>query len=155
VFTKRPFLNGRLDLTEAEAVADLIEAETAAARNAAAQLGGSLRRDFEAVYDRLLDMTSQFYAVVDYPDEDIQDLGPAELAASLRDCAAVLDRLLATCDRGRVLKSGVRTAINGRPNAGRAPCSRPGGYERPSSPHPGTKREQVEGPSSAAECGCG
>ena len=146
-FTKRAFLNGRLDLTEAEAVADLIESETAAAaRNAAAQLGGSLRRDFEAVYDRLLDMTSQFYAVVDYPDEDIQDLGPAELAASLRDCAAILDRLLATCDRGRVLKSGVRTAIIGRPNAGKSSLLNAlAGYERCLvTDIPGTTRDTVE-----------
>ena len=146
-FTKRAFLNGRLDLTEAEAVADLIESETAAAaRNAAAQLGGSLRRDFEAVYDRLLDMTSQFYAVVDYPDEDIQNLGPAELAASLRDCAAILDRLLATCDRGRVLKSGVRTAIIGRPNAGKSSLLNAlAGYERCLvTDIPGTTRDTVE-----------
>ena len=146
-FTKRAFLNGRLDLTEAEAVADLIESETAAAaRNAAAQLGGSLRRDFEAVYDRLLDMTSQFYAVVDYPDEDIQDLGPAELAASLRDCAAILDRLLATCDRGRVLKNGVRTAIIGRPNAGKSSLLNAlAGYERCLvTDIPGTTRDTVE-----------
>ena len=146
-FTKRAFLNGRLDLTEAEAVADLIESETAAAaRNAAAQLGGSLRRDFEAVYDRLLDMTSQFYAVVDYPDEDIQDLGPAELAASLRNCAAILDRLLATCDRGRVLKNGVRTAIIGRPNAGKSSLLNAlAGYERCLvTDIPGTTRDTVE-----------
>ena len=146
-FTKRAFLNGRLDLTEAEAVADLIESETAAAaRNAAAQLGGSLRRDFEAVYDRLLDMTSQFYAVVDYPDEDIQDLGPAELAASLRQCAAALDRLLATCDRGRVLRSGVRTAIIGRPNAGKSSLLNAlAGYERAIvTDIPGTTRDTVE-----------
>ena len=146
-FTRRAFLAGRLDLTEAEAVADLIDAETAAAaRNAAAQLGGSLRRDFQAVYDRLLDLTSQFYAVVDYPDEDIQDLGPAELAASLRDCAAILDRLLATCDRGRVLKSGVRTAIIGRPNAGKSSLLNAlAGYERAIvTDVPGTTRDTVE-----------
>lgn len=146
-FTKRAFLNGRLDLTEAEAVADLIDAETAAAaRNAAAQLGGSLRRDFEAVYDRLLDMTSQFYAVVDYPDEDIQDLGPEELAASLRQCADILERLLATCERGRVLKSGVRTAIIGRPNAGKSSLLNAlAGYERAIvTDIPGTTRDTVE-----------
>ena len=146
-FTRRAFLNGRLDLTEAEAVADLIDAETAAAaRNAAAQLGGSLRRDFEAVYDRLLDMTSQFYAVVDYPDEDIEDLGPAELAGALRSCGQVLDRLLDTCQRGRVLKSGVRTAIVGRPNAGKSSLLNAlAGYERAIvTDIPGTTRDTVE-----------
>ena len=146
-FTKRAFLNGRLDLTEAEAVVDLIESETAAAaRNAAAQLGGSLRRDFDAVYNRLLDMTSQFYAVVDYPDEDIEDLGPQDLAASLRACAGDLDRLLATWDRGRVLKSGVRTAILGRPNAGKSSLLNAlAGYERAIvTDIPGTTRDTVE-----------
>ena len=146
-FTKRAFLAGRLDLTEAEAVADLIDAETAAAaRNAAAQLGGSLRRDFETVYGQLLDMTSQFYAVVDYPDEDIQDLGPTELAAALRSAGETLDRLLATCQRGRVLKSGVRTAIVGRPNAGKSSLLNAlAGYERAIvTDIPGTTRDTVE-----------
>ena len=71
-FTKRAFLNGRMDLTEAEAVIDLIEAETAdAARNAVGQLSGLLRREIEGVYDGLMAVASRFYAVVDYPDEDI------------------------------------------------------------------------------------
>ena len=74
-FTERAFLNGKMDLTEAEAVIDLIDAETAeAARNAAAQVDGALRRPLEQVYDALLGLTSRFYAVVDYPDEDIEDL---------------------------------------------------------------------------------
>ena len=146
-FTKRAFLNGRLDLTEAEAVADLIDAESAAAaRNAAAQLGGSLRRDFETIYDQLLDMTSQFYAVVDYPDEDIEDLHPAQLAAALEASGATLRRLLDTCERGRVLKSGVRTAIVGRPNAGKSSLLNAlAGYERAIvTDIPGTTRDTVE-----------
>ena len=80
-FTKRAFLNGRLDLTQAEAVVDLIDAETAAAaRNAAAQLDGGLRRVLEPIQDALLDVTSRFYAVVDYPDEDIEDVRPEQIA---------------------------------------------------------------------------
>ena len=83
-FTQRAFLNGKMDLTEAEAVIDLIDAETAeCARNAAAQLSGALRRPIEAVYDRLLDISSRFYAIVDYPDEEIEDLSREETAASL------------------------------------------------------------------------
>ena len=82
-FTKRAFLNGRMDLTQAEAVVDLIDAETAAAaRNAAAQLDGGLRRVLEPVQEELLEVTSRFYAVVDYPDEDIQDVRPEEIAAA-------------------------------------------------------------------------
>ena len=88
-FTKRAFLNGRMDLTQAEAVVDLIDAETAAAaRNAAAQLDGGLRRVLEPVQEELLEVTSRFYAVVDYPDEDIQDVRPEEIAALVRRWAA-------------------------------------------------------------------
>ena len=94
-FTKRAFLSGNLDLTQAEAVIDLIEAETAgAARNAAEQLGGALRRRIEGVYQRLLNLTSQFYAVVDYPDEDIEDLRREDMARELADAEGDLGELL-------------------------------------------------------------
>ena len=146
-FTRRAFLNGRLDLTQAEAVVDLIDAETAAAaRNAAAQLDGFLRRDFEAITDRLLDITSRFYAVVDYPDEDIEDLGVEEITAALQASENTLTRLLATCGRGRVLKNGVRTAIVGRPNAGKSSLLNAlAGYDRAIVTNiPGTTRDTVE-----------
>ena len=146
-FTRRAFLNGRLDLTQAEAVVDLIDAETAAAaRNAAAQLDGSLRRDFETITDRLLDITSRFYAVVDYPDEDIEDLQLEDITSTLQICDNTLTRLLATCDRGRVLKNGVRTAIVGRPNAGKSSLMNAlAGYDRAIVTNiPGTTRDTVE-----------
>ena len=146
-FTKRAFLNGRMDLTQAEAVVDLIDAETAAvARNAAAQLDGGLRRVLEPIQGELLEVTSRFYAVVDYPDEDIQDVRPEEIAAALRDAAGRLDRLLDTCCRGQVLKSGVRTAIVGRPNAGKSSLLNAlAGYERAIvTDIPGTTRDTVE-----------
>ena len=146
-FTKRAFLNGRMDLTQAEAVVDLIDAETAAAaRNAAAQLDGGLRRVLEPVQEELLEVTSRFYAVVDYPDEDIQDVRPEEIAAALRSAAGRLERLLDTCRRGQVLKSGVRTAIVGRPNAGKSSLLNAlAGYERAIvTDIPGTTRDTVE-----------
>ncbi len=146
-FTKRAFLNGRLDLTQAEAVIDLIDAETAAAaRNAAAQLDGGLRRALEPIQEALLDITSRFYAVVDYPDEDIQDAGPEEIAAALRQAGEALTALLSTCKRGKVLKRGVRTAIVGLPNAGKSSLLNAlAGYERAIvTDIPGTTRDTVE-----------
>ena len=146
-FTQRAFLNGQLDLTQAEAVIDLIDAETAAAaRNAAAQLDGGLRRTLEPIQDALLEITSRFYAVVDYPDEDIEDVRPEQVAESLRSAHEALTRLLATCRRGKVLKSGVRTAIVGRPNAGKSSLLNAlAGYERAIVTNiPGTTRDTVE-----------
>ena len=146
-FTKRAFLNGRMDLTQAEAVIDLIHAETAAAaRNAAAQLDGGLRRLLEPVQDALLEITSRFYAVVDYPDEDIEDIRPDQVEEALRTAQTALERLLSTCRRGRVLKSGVRTAIVGRPNAGKSSLLNAlAGYDRAIvTDIPGTTRDTVE-----------
>lgn len=120
-FTKRAFLSGNLDLTQAEAVIDLIEAESAqAARNAVEQLGGSLRNKIEGVYDALLNISSQFYAVVDYPDEDIEDLGREEIERTLAESEKTLRDLLATFKRGQVMRQGVPTAIVGRPNVGKS-----------------------------------
>ena len=146
-FTRRAFLNGQLDLTQAEAVIDLIDAETAsAARNAAAQLDGGLRRMLEPIQDALLEIASRFYAVVDYPDEDIEDIQPEQVTEALDTADRQLTSLLATCQRGKVLKSGVRTAIVGRPNAGTSSLLNAlVGYERAIvTDIPGTTRDTVE-----------
>ena len=120
-FTKRAFLNGKMDLTEAEAVIDLIDAETVeAARNAALQLDGALSRLIGKSYNALLGITSRFYAVVDYPDEDIEDLTREQTETALTETETALTRLLATYDHGRILKSGAATAIIGAPNAGKS-----------------------------------
>ena len=120
-FTRRAFLNGRMDLIQAEAVIDLIDAETAeAARNAVGQLSGTLSRTVEEIYEALMAVVSRFYAVVDYPDEDIEDLQRAELLDTLRRSENKLQELLATFSRGKLLKSGVPTVILGKPNAGKS-----------------------------------
>ncbi len=120
-FTQRAFLNGRMDLIEAEAVADLIDAETAeAARNAVGQISGAISRGINEIYDDLMDITSRFYAVVDYPDEDIEDLQRTAMEKTLGSAEEKLGALLATFDRGRIMKQGVPTVILGRPNAGKS-----------------------------------
>jgi len=152
-FTQRAFLHGQLDLTQAEAVIDLIHAETAAAaRNAAAQLDGGLRRKLEPIQESLLEISSRFYAVVDYPDEDIEDIHPEQVADALTTSRAALEQLLSSCRRGRVLKSGVRTAIVGRPNAGKSSLLNAlVGYDRAIvTDIPGTTRDTVE---ESALCG--
>ena len=83
-FTRRAFLNGKLDLTQVEAVADLIDAETpAAVRQAAGQLGGALSRRLGGIYDGLVDLMAHFHAVLDYPDEDIDPFEAEEISAAL------------------------------------------------------------------------
>ena len=120
-FTQRAFLNGRMDLMQAEAVVDVIDAETAqAARNAAGQLDGALSRTVQAVYDTLMDVTSRFYAIVDYPDEDIEDLNRTQLLDALGQSEASLAALLDTYSRGQVLKNGVPTVLLGKPNVGKS-----------------------------------
>ena len=120
-FTKRAFLNGQLDLTQAEAVIDLIEAETAdAAANAAGQVGGRLVKTLSPIYEDLTNLCSHFHAVLDYPDEDIEDFGLDSYATSLRSNAKALYALLQTYGQGRILRQGVAAAIVGKPNVGKS-----------------------------------
>ena len=146
-FTKRAFLNGRMDLTAAEAVIDLIEAETAdAAANAAGQVGGALLRKLEPVYAALVSIMSHFHAVLDYPDEDIDEFSLSGYDELLMQQEAILRALLDTAGRGRVVKNGVRAVILGRPNAGKSSLLNAlAGYERVIvTPIPGTTRDTVE-----------
>ena len=131
-FTKRAFLNGKLGLTQAEAVIDLIEAETAdAAANAAGQVSGVLQRKLMPIYEDLVDLCSHFHAVLDYPDEDIEDFGLRSYENALKQDAKALYALLNTYGQGRILRSGVAAAIVGKPNVGKSSLLNAlAGYER-------------------------
>ncbi len=146
-FTKRAFLNGKLDLTQAEAVIDLIEADTTdAAANAAGQVGGRLQKQLNPIYDDLTNLCSHFHAVLDYPDEDIEDFGLSNYEAPLKSDAKALYRLLQTYGQGRILRSGVAAAIVGKPNVGKSSLLNAlAGYDRVIvTDIPGTTRDTVE-----------
>ena len=146
-FTKRAFLSGKLDLTQAEAVIDLIEADTAdAAANAAGQVGGRLQKKLTPIYDQLTDLCSHFHAVLDYPDEDIEDFGLQNYYNQLRSSGKELYALLQTYGQGRILRQGVSAAIVGKPNVGKSSLlNAMAGYDRVIvTDIPGTTRDTVE-----------
>ena len=120
-FTKRAFLNGRMDLSSAEAVIDLIDAETTeAVRNAAGQLSGAIYRKANGIYTQLLAISAHFHAVLDYPDEDIEDFQIQNYRDVMHEGQTTLEKLLSTYERGRTMNSGIPTAIIGLPNAGKS-----------------------------------
>ena len=131
-FTKRAFMNGQLALTQAEAVIDLIEAESAdAAANAAGQVGGVLQKKLAPIYDDLTNLCSHFHAVLDYPDEDVEDFGLDNYAQTMKADAKSLYALMQTYGQGRILRQGVAAAIVGKPNVGKSSLLNAlAGYER-------------------------
>ena len=146
-FTKRAFLNGKLDLTQAEAVIDLIEADTAdAAANAAGQVGGVLQKKLAPIYDELVNLCSHFHAVLDYPDEDIEDFGLQNYYNQLKSNSKELNKILQTYNQGRILRQGVSAAIVGKPNVGKSSLLNAiAGYDRVIvTDIPGTTRDTVE-----------
>lgn len=120
-FTKRAFLNGRLDLAQAEAVIDIINAENELAeRNALSQLQGTLSQEIKSMRSKLVHLAARLQVTIDYPDEDLEDITPEEVRETAYACMKTSDRLLNSADSGKIVRNGIKTAIVGKPNVGKS-----------------------------------
>ena len=120
-FTKRAFLNGRIDLTQAEAVMDIIRSRSEASlKLAARQQQGQLAKELRKLRSSLVDVVVNLEAVIDYPEEDIEDVTYGRVQGSIASCNDAIDALLAHAHTGKILREGLRTAIVGKPNVGKS-----------------------------------
>jgi len=120
-FSERAFLNDKLDLAQAEAIADLIDAGSAeAARAAARSLAGEFSREVGALAAKVLELRTYVEAAIDFPDEDVEFLQNPEVGARLSDIAGRFERIAAAAAAGRALTEGLTVVIAGRPNAGKS-----------------------------------
>ena len=146
-FSQRAFLNGKLDLTQAEGIMDLISAQTRLAIRAAhSQLEGTLGKRTTAARDELLEILAHLEAWIDFPDEDIDPQTAIQLRGRIDGILETIDSLLSTADQGRILREGVRTVIFGEPNVGKSSLlNRLLGFDRAIvSDIPGTTRDTIE-----------
>lgn len=120
-FTKRAFLNGRLDLTQAEAVIDVIRAKTdASLKMAIGHLSGTLSGKIKKLRHEILSMIAQLEAAIDFPEDDIEEASAQQVAIETGKAIAEVEQLLATAQTGKILREGLETVIIGRPNVGKS-----------------------------------
>lgn len=120
-FTKRAFLNGRIDLSQAEAVIDLIRSKSERAYQLARkQSEGSISEEIKPLRERLIALLAHVEVNIDYPEHDVEEMTAGEIRRTCHDVLLQVNRLLSTADAGKILREGVVTAIVGRPNAGKS-----------------------------------
>ena len=120
-FTKRAFLNGRIDLSQAEGVIDIINAKTALSqKNALHQAGGRLSEEINGVRNELVTLAAGMQVAIDYPDEDLEDVTLDGILDVIQKCIENVDKLLKTSSNGKILREGIKTAIVGKPNVGKS-----------------------------------
>lgn len=120
-FTKRAFLNGRIDLSQAEGVIDIINAKTELSqRNALSQAEGALSKEINEIRGNLVHLAAQMQVAIDYPDEDLEDVTAEDIRGIMEQNLKRTEKLINTADSGKVLRDGIKTAIVGKPNVGKS-----------------------------------
>jgi len=146
-FTRRAFLNGRIDLTQVEAIVDLVQAKTLPAlRQATLQLGGQLTEKIQEIKKNLITVITQVESAIDFPEEEIEVFDSNKLLEELNKLSEAINALLLTYDEGKLFREGIKTAIIGRPNVGKSSLLNALlGEERAIISHlPGTTRDTIE-----------
>ncbi len=120
-FTKRAFLNGRIDLSQAEAVIDIINSKTEESSKAAIeQLEGKLSKKIKEIRNRIIDLLAHIEVTLDYPEHDVEEITANKVYNESKEIIRILERIIRSFDQGRILREGINVAIIGKPNVGKS-----------------------------------